>query len=41
MISEAAFEATARCKLVDIAGEPGFDRQSFYVLRVKHARKYS
>jgi len=41
MISEAAFEATARCELVDVAGEPGFERQTFYMLCVKHARKYS
>jgi hypothetical protein len=41
MISEAAFEATARCELVDIGGEPGFDRQAFYMLCVKHSRKYS
>ncbi|QRF63416.1 hypothetical protein [Variovorax paradoxus] len=41
MISEAAFEATARCELVDVAGKPGFDRQAFYMLCVKHARKYS
>lgn len=41
MISEAAFEATARCELVDIAGEPGFDRQTFYMLCVQHSRKYS
>lgn len=41
MISEAAFEATARCELVDIGGEPGFDRQTFYMLCVKYARKYT
>ena len=41
MISEAAFEATARCEIVDIAGEPGFDRQAFYMLCVQHSRKYT
>jgi hypothetical protein len=41
MIAEAAFEATASCELVDIDGEPGFDRQTFYMLCVKHSRKYS
>lgn len=39
--SFAAFEPAARCELVDIGGEPGFDRQSFYMLCVQHARKYS
>ena len=41
MISEAAFEATARCEIVAIAGEPGFDRQAFYMLCVQHSRKYT
>jgi len=41
MIAEAAFEATATCELVDIDGEPGFDRRTFYMLCVKHSRKYS
>lgn len=41
MISEAAFEATARCELVDVGGEPGFNRQAFYLLCAKYSRKYS
>lgn len=41
MISEAAFEAAARCELVDAGGEAGFGRQAFYMLCVQHARKYS
>lgn len=41
MISEAAFEATARCPLVDVGGTPGFDRNTFYMLCVEHARKYA
>lgn len=41
MIAEAGFEAAARCELVDVDGEPGFDDRTFYMLCVKHARKYS
>jgi hypothetical protein len=41
MIAEAAFEATARCELIDVDGTPGFDRQTFYMLCIRHARKYA
>ncbi|MNL76540.1 hypothetical protein D3C87_2025240 [compost metagenome] len=41
MLSEAAFQAAARCELIDVAGRPGFDGQQFYMLCVKHARKYA
>jgi hypothetical protein len=41
MISEAAFEAAARCQLVDVAGKPGFNRNAFYLLCAQHARKYA
>ncbi len=41
MIAEAGFEAAARCELVDVDGEPGFDDRTFYMLCVKHARKYN
>lgn len=40
MISEAAFEATARCELVDVEGRAGFDEKAFHLLCVQHARKY-
>ena len=40
MISEAAFEAAARCPLSDVGGEPRFDRQAFYMLCVQYSRKY-
>lgn len=41
MISEAAFEAAARCELTDVEGQPGFDEKAFYSLCVEHARKYT
>lgn len=41
LIAEAGFEAAARCELVNVDGEPGFDNRAFYLLCVKHERKYS
>lgn len=41
MISEAAFEAAARCELVDISGTPGFDARDFYKLCAEHSHKYA
>jgi hypothetical protein len=41
MISEAAFEAAARCELVDISGTPGFDARDFYKLCAAHSHKYA
>jgi len=39
MISEAAFEAAARCELVNVGGTPGFDRHAFYMLCAQYSRK--
>lgn len=41
MVSEAAFEAAARCELTDIEHRPGFEEQAFYMLCVQYARKYT
>ncbi len=41
MISEAAFEAAARCELTAIEQRPGFEEQTFYMLCVQYARKYT
>jgi len=41
MVSAAAFEATARCTLVDVDGEAGFDGHSFYLLCVQHSHRYT
>lgn len=40
MLSRPVFEATARCVLVDVQGEPGFDADAFRLLLVEHARSW-
>lgn len=40
MLSEAAFEATARGELIDVDGKAGFDEKAFYLLCVQYTRKY-
>lgn len=38
MLSQAAFEAAAKCPLVDVDGRPGFDFKTFYLLCAEHER---
>lgn len=40
MLSRPVFEAAARCVLVDVQGEPGFDADAFRLLLVEHARSW-
>lgn len=40
MLSRPVFEAAARCVLINIQGEPGFDADAFRVLLVEHARSW-
>lgn len=36
MVQEAAFEAAAKCPLVNVDGRPGFDFETFYMLCAQH-----
>lgn len=40
MLSRPVFEAAARCVLVDVLGEPGFEADAFRLLLVEHARSW-
>lgn len=40
MLSRPVFEAAARCVLIDVQGEPGFDANALRLLLVEHARSW-
>lgn len=40
MLSRPVFEAAARCVLIDVQGEPGFNADAFRLLLVEHARSW-